>query len=201
MNNLPFIINSKQHFPFPYQWNLTPGYMFHGFTDSDLIHILLPLSHHISQGGENPYEEGNLRSNNHAHGYSHILSHPRLCHLGTPCPLHTIGSRLSGTFYDSTSLCGHSCDFSLCFSASSWFVFLSLSGNGCHHVQRSLASPSQGKEAGVSGGGSLVLYFRFLKVDANLNAPQMHSDEQQTKMVCLRRPSHQIQDKQIQTER
>lgn len=64
--------------------------------------------------------------------------------------------------------------------------------NGCRQVQRGTE-----KEAGVSGGRPLVLYFGSLKEDANRNPPQMHADKKQTKMASLSRPSHQIQDKQI----
>lgn len=59
-------------------------------------------------------------------------------------------------------------------------------------TSRGASLPLTEKEAGVSGGGSLVLYFGFLKEDANLNPPQMHTDQKQTKTVCLSRPSQQI---------
>lgn len=92
------------------------------FTDSALIHTsssLFPITFH-TEVRIHRQPHGHLRSGERAHGYSHILSHPRLCCPGTPCPLHAVGSRLSGTFHDSPSLCGRGRDFSLCFAASSW---------------------------------------------------------------------------------
>lgn len=123
--------------------------------------------------------------------FTHFFSHPRLRCLGTSCPVLTVGSRLSGTFYGSPSLCGHGRHVSLlfCCIALIFYFYFCLVMDATTSRGTSIPLHTE-KEAGLRGGGSLVLCFRSLREEAKVNPPQMQTNRKQPETKCLCRRSH-----------